>query len=393
VARGSIIERRRKDGSPIYAIKYRTADGTQVFRTVGRSRRQAERELTAALAAVDRGQLRTVSRETFAEYAERWLADHRSRVERSTAIDYDNTLRNHLLPAFGAIRLSAIRSEHVRAYVAGKLDGTARVANQPAGKGGRIQRVLSPKTINNQLGLLALILGHAVADGLLISNPASSRDSRRPLKLKVPHREQDYLRPDEVPRYLAACSPFWRPRAMTLVLTGCRIGELLALEWVDVDWGGRAIVIRRALKHGKLIGSTKGDETGRRLDLGPSLTQALRDHQAVAAEYGAATRLVFPAPTGGYDNAKRLLDRENRPTLERAGLRLSIVNHELRHTAAAVWLSLGFPMEYVRRQMGHRDIATTIRNYGHLERTLIPDAALRTEAAVLGRETVSPGDW
>jgi hypothetical protein len=41
----------------------------------------------------------------------------------------------------------------------------------------------------------------------------------------VPYREQDYLRPDEVPRYLEACSPFWRPRAMTLVLTGCRIGD------------------------------------------------------------------------------------------------------------------------------------------------------------------------
>jgi integrase len=65
-------------------------------------------------------------------------------------------------------------------------------------------------------------------------------------------------------------------------------------------------------------------------------------------------------------------------------LRTSIVTHELRHTAAAVWLSLGLPVEYVRRQMGHRDIATTIRNYGHLERTLIPDAAARTEAAVLG---------
>jgi hypothetical protein len=36
--------------------------------------------------------------------------------------------------------------------------------------------------------------------------------------------------------------------------------------------------------------------------------------------------------------------------------------------------------------MGHRDIATTIRNYGHLERALIPDAAARTEAAVLGQQ-------
>jgi hypothetical protein len=56
----------------------------------------------------------------------------------------------------------------------------------------------------------------------------------------------------------------------------------------------------------------------------------------------------------------------------------------VRNPAAAVWLSLGFPVEYVRRQMGRRDIARTIRNHGHLERTLIPDAAAPTEAAVLG---------
>ena len=46
--------------------------------------------------------------------------------------------------------------------------------------------------------------------------------------------------------------------------------------------------------------------------------------------------------------------------------------------------SLGFPLEYVRRQMGHRQITTTIRAYGHLERTLIPDAAARSERALLG---------
>jgi integrase len=89
-------------------------------------------------------------------------------------------------------------------------------------------------------------------------------------------------------------------------------------------------------------------------------------------------------PKGGHDDAQRLLRYEHRPALKRAGLRTSLVAHELRHTAAAIWLSLGYPMEYVRRQMGHRQIATTINSYGHLERTMIPDAAARAENAVLG---------
>jgi hypothetical protein len=60
------------------------------------------------------------------------------------------------------------------------------------------------------------------------------------------------------------------------------------------------------------------------------------------------------------------------------------VNHELRHTAAATWLSLGLGLEYVRRQMGHKTITTTIRNYAHLEPSMLPAAAARAEAGLLG---------
>ena len=270
--------------------------------------------------------------------------------------------------------------------MAAKLDGSTPVRQQPDGKGGRIKRRLAAKTINNQVTLLGLVLGHACADGMIPSNPAAGRDRRRPLKLKEPHRERDYLRPHEVPVYLAACSEFWYPRALTLILTGCRVGELLALRWDDVDWRGGAIVIGRAVKADG-VGSTKGDETGRRVDVGPRLAAALGDHRARQAEQTIAwdEDLIFPGPGGGYDSAKRLLDYEHRPALRRAGLRTTLVNHELRHTAAAVWLSLGLPMEYVRRQMGHRSITTTIRAYGHLERTMIPDAAARAEAALLER--------
>jgi integrase len=351
---------------------------------VGTSRRAAERALNAALAEVDRGEGRRSSRETFEEFATRWLAEHRPRVERATAIDYDNTLRNHLIPYFGVRRLGSIRPDHVRAYAAAKMDGTAPVPVQPNGKSGQIKRRLAPKTINNQITLLGLILGHASADGLIPSNPAAGRDRRRPLKLKEPHRERDYLRPREVPIYLAACSDFWRPRALTLILTGCRVGELLGLQWDDVDWAGSAIVIGRALKADG-VGSTKGDETGRRVDMGPRLAEALQDHRALQAERDMAwdDGLVFPGHGGGHDSAKRLLDYEHRPALRRAGLRTTLVNHELRHTAAAVWLSLGLRMEYVRRQLGYRSITTTIRAYGHLERTMVPDAAARTEAALV----------
>jgi integrase len=241
---GSIFERTRADGSTSHVVMYRVA-GRQVKVTVRGGRREAQRVLTAALAARDRGELPAVTTITFGEYAERWLAEHRPRIEAATAVDYANVLRNHLLPFFGSRKLRAMKPEHVREYVAAKADGTAPIAPQPPGQGGRIKRKLSSKSINNSVTLLGTILGHAHADWLIGSNPARG-DRRRPLKLKMPHRERDYLWPGEVPVYLDACSAFWRPRALTLILTGMRIGELLALRWEDVDWNGGAIIVRRA---------------------------------------------------------------------------------------------------------------------------------------------------
>ena len=56
--------------------------------------------------------------------------------------------------------------------------------------------------------------------------------------------------------------------------------------------------------------------------------------------------------------------------------------HSLRHTAAAAWLAAGNSLMYVQRQLGHSDIATTERYYGHLERHVLAAGASATEEAI-----------
>jgi integrase len=56
--------------------------------------------------------------------------------------------------------------------------------------------------------------------------------------------------------------------------------------------------------------------------------------------------------------------------------------HSLRHTAAAAWLAGGNSLMYVQRQLGHADIATTERYYGHLERHVLAAGAIATEEAI-----------
>jgi integrase len=56
--------------------------------------------------------------------------------------------------------------------------------------------------------------------------------------------------------------------------------------------------------------------------------------------------------------------------------------HALRHTAAAAWLAAGNSLMYVQRQLGHADISTTERYYGHLERHVLAAGAVATEEAI-----------
>lgn len=366
MARGSISTRTAKSGAVTHYIHYRTADGTQVKKAVGPSLRAAERALTAALAAVDRGELRTVTRETFAEYAERWLAEHRPRVEAGTFADYRKSVEKYLIPALGARKLAAISRAHVRQLVA-DLVAEGRLAN---------------KTVNNAIVPLRLMLAHAVDDGLIPSSPAASTTgSKHRVRLPAAHREMEYLRVEEIARYLGARPAPYQLLAEVLIGAGLRISEALALEWTDVDLENGAIVVQRPLKANGQVGSTKSDRA-RRVEIGPRLVRLLADRRALAGEHHEGpSPPVFPAAGGGHLNRTYVSNRWHQKALARAGLR-RLRLHDLRGTAAASWLAAGLPLVYVQRQLGHAAIATTMRHYGHLERGYMRDGAAVAEALV-----------
>jgi hypothetical protein len=70
----------------------------------------------------------------------------------------------------------------------------------------------------------------------------------------------------------------------------------------------------------------------------------------------------------------------HKEALRDAGLRV-IPLHALRHTASAAWLSTGRPLMYVQRQLGHAQITTTERLYGHLEESSARKCRRRYRAA------------
>jgi integrase len=330
---------------------------------------------------VERGEV-CHTRVSFGEHWERWLARRKPYLEPGTWRGYEIDGRKRLLPAFESIPLGRLGVEHVRAWMeehAEAVDAGER----------------SPKTINNSLGTLVVCLNAAVEDGLVANNPAM-----RVEQLPPGHIEREYLRLREIPLYVESCSDVYRPLAGLLIGSGLRISEALALLVGDVELEktGGMIVVYRSRKRGETVGSTKSDRF-RSVEIGPALSQVLRDHLARRAEMasddeGKAHVFVMPVRERKRDRGRWEGDGDGQPmdrttvsrdwhkqALQDAALR-DMPLHALRHTAAAAWLAAGNSLMYVQRQLGHADIRTTEHYYGHLERHVLAAGAIATEEAI-----------
>ena len=252
--------------------------------------------------------------------------------------------------------------------------------------------LIAPKTVNNALGVLVACLNQAVEDGLVAANPAA-RVQRLPLE----PNERDWLRLHEIDLYLDSCSDVYRPLAATLVGTGMRISEALALRWAHIELERGAIRVYRS-RRGQSEGATKGRRF-RAVDIGPGLVATLRDLKARQAEHltvdpRESYAFAMPVRRRKSDLGRWASKPEGQPmdrstvsrswhkaALEDASLR-DMSLHALRHTAAASWLMTGKPLMYVQRQLGHASITTTESFYGHLEESFLKDAAASTEVAI-----------
>jgi integrase len=353
-----------------YRFAYRDAAGKQSQRRGFTSRTAARKERQRLMGGVHRGEVR-ISRERFGVFWERWLVKRKPYLEEGSWRDYEIHGRKRILPRFEDERLTAITSPMVEDWI-------VELASNGDYK---------PKTLNNALKTLVVCLNHAVREGLIAANPASFVPALPP-----DHVERDYLRLNEINAYLDGCTERYRPLAETLLGTGMRISEALALTIEDVHLDKGAIVVYRSAKGQGRVGATKGKRF-RRVEIGPKLIATLTDLIATRGKDRSALLFVMPRRVERHDQgswARREgepIDRSlvsvgwHKAALEDAGLR-DMPLHALRHTAAAAWLSTGHPLFYVQRQLGHAQITTTERIYAHLEETFMRSAAAETEAAI-----------
>lgn len=299
---------------------------------------------------------------TFAEYAERWLTDVAAfRCQPSSVEQYRLRLRTRLLPHLGRLPLTAITKERVKALVGAEFRSGSRISES---------RAISPLTVRAFMRTLSAILNSAVDDGLIPNNPAT-RWGRVIQIDKTQAEEIEVFTPDELTTCLGVAEreyPDHYPFLLLLARTGMRMGEAVALQWADIDFTQRVILVRRSSRRGV----TKVPKNGkaRRVDMSRQLVatlegwKSLQEASAVVAGREMAP-WVFPDPDGAVRSADTFRRALWAPLLRRAGLRYR-KPHTLRHTYASLLIQAGEPLPYVQHQLGHHSPAFTLEVYGHL---------------------------
>jgi len=313
------------------------------------------RELLAEKAA---GRLAPANQVSVAGHLEQWLRDvvapNRS---EGTAISYGYSIRNHLVPHLGSVRLSALDGRLVEQWLA------TMVRN---GVGDRTRQLA--------FTVLSASLGHAVRRGDLASNPCDRTEKPRAKRGKIDpftQEEADWILADS----------FEGPNAALFRLAlshGLRQSELFGLRPRDVDLtAGTATIVRQAVeREGRVVFEAypKTDSGNRTLELTDAAIVLLMEYRKRMLRLGHAGRETeFVAPEGGVVRRSTFGDRVWRPTLVRLGFRHRGFHH-VRHTFATLMLGQGVPLHVVSRLMGHAKPSITADLYAHAIPTQVAEA-------------------
>lgn len=228
------------------------------------------------------------------------------------------------------------------------------------------KKTLSKSRIDSILAPVRGAFRQAVEDGLSTTNPLEGFKVRR---VVGPRAEViDPFTPEEIARLdkteYGDLWTFW-------AWTGLRSGEVIGLEWGDVDSRRASVSIRRAVR----LGRTKAPKTTSGTRVVHLLEPARRSLNVL--KQGPKNGSVFRNPvTGkGWHEAKAL-NRAFARACEKAEVRRRYV-YQLRHTFATWALSSGENPAWIAKQMGHSDTSMLYRHYGKWMPQMAPKAGSR----------------
>ncbi len=358
-----------------YTAGYDPGTGLQIQRSItGKTQKEVSQKLKAVTTSLDDGTYIAPNKLTVGQWLDIWAEEYLGSVKPLTVNAYKTTIRVHLKPNLGALRLDSLGTHTIQSLY-------NNLSNQKDGC-----KPLSPKSIKNVHGVLHKALQQAISNGYIRYNPADP--------CILPRIEKKELQPlDEIDtrNFLEAIKghKFESLFAVTL-FTGMREGEVLGLTWDCVNFNRGTILINKQLQKEKRIGgeyhlvSLKNDKP-RSLTAAPWVIQILRKHKLAQETTRLANmdfwdnpyNLVFTNDKGAHlipqtvhRNYKEIVKSIGRPDAR---------FHDLRHSYAVAAIRSGDDIKTVQGNLGHATASFTLDQYGHVTDQMKEASAARME--------------
>ena len=333
----------------------------------GRTRQEAARKLgELQRQAMDTGALPDAGTKTVNDLLDRWLETAAPTLKARTIESYEQTCRLYVRPTLGRVRIDRLAPNRIqRLYTALQKRGLRRA---PAKAHAVLHRALKL----------------AVLWGWLAENPSERvlRPQYRPQRKKV-------WTPWELNAFLTRTPGHWLyPMWVLGLVTGCRLGELRALAWDDVDLEAGTVCVAKTLERIQGVWSITDPKTKsgiRTVALPPEGVTALRTQKTQQAEWRAQAGddwrewgLVFTQWTGEPLHGATVAHGLKREC-QRLGI-TPLTPHGLRHLHASLLLGEGLPVPLVSARLGHATPAITMAVYAH-----VVNQADKTAAEAMGK--------
>lgn len=309
----------------------------------------------------------------YQELAELWLENYQLTVKPQTFIATKRMLYNHLIPIFGTMKVDKLTVSYIQRFI-------NDLSNQLVHYG-------VVHSINRR------VLQYGVSLQLLPFNPA--RDVMLP---KVPKKENKaikFIAPEDLKALMAYMEKLANKKFSyffdyvlysVLLATGCRFGEVVALEWSDIDLeNGTISITKNCSRLLKLIGTPKSKAGVRVISIDKKTINLLRLYKnrqrQLFIETGTrVSAVVFSTPLKEYQNMATRQESLDRRITEVGIPRFTF--HAFRHTHASLLLNAGISYKELQYRLGHATLAMTMDIYGHLSMDKEKEAVSYFEKAI-----------
>lgn len=354
------------------------------YRTItATGKKEVDKQLALFVAEIEKNEYSRPQKLTFAKFiTETWIpnyAEKPNQLAPKTAYRYKEMIASRIIPMLGNTQLEKLSATDLDNFynTLRKKHTFISQAKETLGKE-KISNGLSETTIKHHHRLITLILNYAIQKGTLKDNVANRADA--PKAQKKSSRCYDEDETFALLDLLEEAPLKYRVIVSLALVSGCRLGEIMGLEWCDIDFNKSTIEIRQARQYipgmGTFVKDPKTQESQRIISIPKDVMDLLALYQAsYEADKRKAKNLWFKSNSVfvAYDRKTKQFGKPMFPYSASHWLNKFIKKnnlpplpfHGLRHTSASLLIHQGLNATAIAARLGHSSSVTTQKIYLH----------------------------